>query len=58
MTASDKIFVALERLCGQFVECMHDEAKVYAFKVSYDGFRKAGVWYTIDRDFLHEMAGV
>lgn len=58
MTTSDKLFVALERLCGQHVECMHDEATKYAFKVVADGFREAGVWHTIDRDFLHEIAGV
>lgn len=58
MTTSDKLFKALERLCGQAVLRMHDEAKVYAFQVVCDGFRKAGEWHTIDRDFLHEMAGV
>ena len=58
MTTSDKLFVALEKLCGQSVVCMHEEATKYAFKVAVDGFRKAGEWHTIDSDFLNEMAGV
>ena len=58
MSDFDKLFTALERLCGQHVECMHDEATKYAFKVARVGFRKAGEWHTIDREFLREMAGV
>jgi len=58
MSNFDILFKALEQLCGQSVVCMHEEAKGYAFKVAIDGFRKAGKWYTVDRDFLYDFAGI
>lgn len=53
MTTSDKIFRAIERITGKHIICFHDEAKGYAFKVW-----STGEWMTLDRDFVHDFAGI
>ncbi|MCK5612944.1 hypothetical protein KAR91_64315 [Candidatus Pacearchaeota archaeon] len=53
MIASYKIFRAIERISGKTIVCFHDEANRYAFKVW-----STGEWMTIDRDFVHDFAGI
>ena len=52
MTTFDKIFRAIERITGQHIVCFHDKANRYAFKTFQ------GEWKTIDRDFVHDFAGI
>jgi hypothetical protein len=49
MTASDKIFRAIERITGKTIICFHDEANRYAFK-----FWATEEWATLDRAFVDE----
>ena len=58
MTKQDKLWKSLERLTRQAIVCMHEETTHYAFKVAFDGPRKAGEWHTIDRYYLHDFAGI
>jgi hypothetical protein len=53
MLDSDKIFRAIERICGKSIVCFHDEANCYAFKVW-----ATGEWMTVNRGLVHDFAGI
>lgn len=48
----DRIFLAIERLTGNFLVSLHDEATGYCFK-TFDGN-----WRVIKFDFANDLAGL
>ena len=51
MDNRDKIWMAIEKLSGRFINALHGESNAYAFRYL------DGTWKTIDFDFANELAG-
>lgn len=51
MSNKDKIWLAIEKLSGRYINALHGESKVYTFRYL------DGTWKTIDFDFANDLAG-